>query len=249
MQTHSKSLEELDISNITTTSRDTILINIEKMQKGCPRLRVLNANHTMLGLSDTPIKEQVHSPGFPRLRELHIAVDSRGYFEGMDDSQIERVLKKSDGLKVLDVRGCQHVTDSCLIRLPTWEMERLVLSGCSAASHSIDGIELMVRKWAAKLIEVDVSATAGQKAVNFAVEAFAEADETVVKKLNLCSTAVGVKPLTRLLKACNTLEYLNLTSCRGLPRGMKRLHGTREAVVKLRDEILAGKYNDGGDSD
>ena len=106
-QTHSKNLEELDISNITTTSRDTILINMEKFQKGCPKLRVLNANHTMLSLVETPVKEQVHSPGFPFLRELYIAVDSRGYFDGMDDSQIERVLKKSVDLRTLDVRGCQ----------------------------------------------------------------------------------------------------------------------------------------------
>jgi F-box and leucine-rich repeat protein 6 len=59
LQTHSTNLEVLDISNITTTSRDTILINIEKFQKGCQKLKVFNANHTMLSLSETPIKEQV----------------------------------------------------------------------------------------------------------------------------------------------------------------------------------------------
>ena len=107
MQTHSKNLEDLDISNITTTSRDTILINMEKFQKGCPKLRVLNANHTMLSLVETPVKEQIQSPGFPLLRELYIAVDSRGYFDGMDDGQIERILKKSVDLRILDVRGCQ----------------------------------------------------------------------------------------------------------------------------------------------
>ena len=109
LQMHSKNLEDLDISNITTTSRDTILINMEKFQKGCPKLRVLNANHTMLSLVETPVKEQVQSPGFPLLRELYIAVDSRGYFDGMDDSQIERVLKKSVDLRTLDVRGCQVI--------------------------------------------------------------------------------------------------------------------------------------------
>ena len=77
LQTHSSSLEELDISNITTTSRDPIPIHLEKFQKGCQSLRVLNANHTMLSLTETPIKEQVNSPGFPKLREFYIAVDSR----------------------------------------------------------------------------------------------------------------------------------------------------------------------------
>lgn len=69
------------------------------------------------------------------------------------------------------------------------------------------------------------------------------------RKLNLCRTAIDVKPLTRLLRNCSTLEYLNLTSCRGLPRGMKRLYATREAVQNLRDDILSGKFNENDDSD
>ena len=68
MQTHSSNLEELDISNITTSSRDPIPIHLEKFQKGCQKLRVLNANHTMLSLTETSVKEQVHSPGFPNLK-------------------------------------------------------------------------------------------------------------------------------------------------------------------------------------
>ena len=171
----------LDISNITTTSRDTILVHMEKFQKGCQKLRVLNANHTMISLTDTPIKEQIQAVGFPKLRELHIAVDSRGYFEGLDDNQMERILKRSEDLRLLDIRGCQHISDSCLIKLPSWSIEKLVLSGCSAASSSADGVELMVRKWSRCLVEVDVSGTGGERAVNYAVDAFAEADEAVIK--------------------------------------------------------------------
>ena len=170
----------MDISNITTTSRDTILINIEKFQKGCQKLKVLNANHTMLSLSDTPIKEQVHSPGFPHLQELYIAVDSRGYFDGMDDSQIERILKKSANLRLLDIRGCQHVTESCLIRLPTWDLERLVVAGCSAAAEGFDGLELVVKKWANKLVDIDIGLTTG-RAVNNAIDAFAESDDVQLR--------------------------------------------------------------------
>ena len=68
------------------------------------------------------------------------------------------------------------------------------------------------------------------------------------RKLNLCNTSVRLKPLTRLLKNCPTLEYLNLTSCRGLPRGMKRLYSDREKVENLRDDIIGGKFNN-DDSD
>lgn len=161
-------------------SRDVISIHLEKFQKGCQKLRVLNANHTMITLQDTPIKEQVHALGFPNLRELYIAVDSRGYFEGLDDSQIERVLKRSDKLRVLDVRGCSNVTDSCLIRMPTWSVERLILSGCSAASYSRDSIELMVQKWT-KLQEIDLGTTPGDKPINLGIIEIATNPE--VKKI------------------------------------------------------------------
>ena len=161
----------------------------------------------------------------------------------MDDGQIERLLKRSSKLRLLDIRGCQQVSDSCLIRLPTWDVEKLVLSGSSAASSSLEGLSLMIRKWAVHLTEVDVSSTTGEWIMDYAIDAFAEADETKIRKLNLCNTSVNLKPLTRLLKNCSTLEYLNLTSCRGLPRGMKRLHSDREKVVQLMEDIIAGKFN------
>ena len=180
MQTHSSNLEELDISNITTTSRDTININLEKFQKGCQKLRILNANHTMLSLTETPVREQVNSPGFPNLEELHIAVDSRGYFDGMDDSQIERVLAKSANLRVLDLRGCQHISNSCLIRLKSWVIERLILSGCSATSDSSESCELLVKKLA-KLTELDIGLTLGERTVNNAVVELADIENPILR--------------------------------------------------------------------
>ena len=134
----------------------------------------------MLTLNDTSIKEQVHSPGFPKLRELYVAVDSRGYHDGMDDSQIERILKKSDDLRHLDLRNCQHVSESCLIRLPTWDLEKLIVSGCSAVSNSSDGLELMVSKWR-KLKELDASCTTGHRTINNAVDALVEVDDPTIR--------------------------------------------------------------------
>merc|ERR1712223_1824505 len=241
LSTHSCNIEEVDISNIQTTSRDTININLEKFQKGCQKLRILNANHTMLSLTETPVREQVNSLGFPNLEELHIAVDSRGYFDGMDDSQIERVLSKSNRLKLLDLRGCQQVSNSCLIRLKSWVIEKLLLAGCNAASDTSESVELLVKKLA-NLSELDIALCVGERTVNNAIYELADVETHVLRKLNICSTAVGLKPLTRLLKACHTLEHLNLASCRALPRGIKRVYTNREAIVQLRDDIVAGKF-------
>ena len=59
----------------------------------------------------------------------------------------------------------------------------------------------------------------------------------LLRKLNLCSTGVNLKPLTRLLKACHTLEHLNLAGCRSLPRPMKKCYTNREAIVQLKNDI------------
>ena len=42
---------------------------------------------------------------------------------------MERILKSSHKLKLLDVRGCSRVSDSSLVRVPAWDLEHLFLSG------------------------------------------------------------------------------------------------------------------------
>ena len=179
-QQHSKNLKFLDVSNISTTSRDTILINIEKLAKGCPKLTVFRTTNTMLGLNEVPVREQVASPGFPYLETLTVGVDQRGYFDGMDDGQIERILKKSNKLRLLDIRGCKGISDSTLVRLPCWDIEYLYVAGCSVTSSSRDGLELLVKKWCATLIELDIGLTPDQKTVDWAVMALVE-NEDILK--------------------------------------------------------------------
>ena len=131
----------------------------------------------MLGLNDVPVREQVMSPGFPMLEELTIGVDQRGYFDGMDDQQIERILKKSSKLRLLDIRGCKGISDSTLVRLPCWDIEYLYVAGCSVTSSSRDGLELLVKKWCRTLIELDIGLTSDQKTVDWAVMALVENEE------------------------------------------------------------------------
>lgn len=73
---------------------------------------------------------QMESPGFPDLEELSIAAlsDESRIF---NDECLQRILKTSTKLKLLDVRGCARLTHDSLIRLPTWDLKHLFLSGCS----------------------------------------------------------------------------------------------------------------------
>lgn len=70
---------------------------------------------------------QMEAPGFPELEELSIASFSRT----ICDDFVQRILKTSTKLKLLDVRGCPRLTHDSLIRLPAWHLKHLFLSGCS----------------------------------------------------------------------------------------------------------------------
>lgn len=49
----------------------------------------------------------------------------------MSDEALQRILKSSTKLKLLDVRGCARLTHDSLIRIPAWDLKHLFLSGCS----------------------------------------------------------------------------------------------------------------------
>ncbi|CAL8143703.1 unnamed protein product [Orchesella dallaii] len=244
---HCPNLEVLDLSNVTSPRRDTIAINVEHLQKGCHSIRILRLTNSDIMLSETSLKEQVSSPGFPKLEELSIAVDPKKC-SGMDDGDLERIVKNGKKLRLLDVRGCGKISDSGLVRVPAWDLEHLYLSGCYATKSSNDGLELIVRKWRHSFKEIDFSWTPNEDAINLAISALAEQDSDSqlppVKVLDLCGSSVSLDSIKRALKTCVYLLSLNLTSCRALPRGMKRNYQSVEDVIVLREQVMSGKFDD-----
>lgn len=151
-QTHCPNLVLLDLSNINTVAISHGVLHIEKLQEGCPRLKVLRVTNSHITLSVATLQEQVNSPnampkeisqttfsfhwfqmdspGFPELEELSVA-SLQDESRLMNDEFLQRILKTSTKLKLLDVRGCARLTHDTLIRLPTWDLKHLFLSGCS----------------------------------------------------------------------------------------------------------------------
>lgn len=122
----------MDLSNVRTLTA-TGNIHIEKLQQGCQKLKVFRITNSHVSLANVPLKEQVTSPGFPHLEELsvacvmnHLSSLTQPY---VDDEAIERILKSSTKLKLLDARNCLKVTDSSLVRVPAWDLTHLYLSG------------------------------------------------------------------------------------------------------------------------
>lgn len=64
----------------------------------------------------------------------------------------------------------------------------------------------------------------------------------------MCGSSVTFKPIRQVLARCSHLESLNLSSCRALPRGVKRLYEAPQ-LVTLRADIANGKFDEAPDED
>ncbi|XP_063245175.1 F-box/LRR-repeat protein 6 isoform X2 [Bacillus rossius redtenbacheri] len=243
LATYCPGLQVLDLSNLRTYT--TAHLHIERLQEGCQNLRVLRITNSTVCLAQATLQEQAAAPGFPALEELSAAGLGGNVLCSnpvMDDSSIERILKNSYKLRLLDVRGGARVTDSSLVRVPAWDLEHLFLSGCCITRGIDSGLELVVQKWSHSLKEVDLAWSTATAALDSAVQALAErGEESPLRILNLCGSSVSLGPVKEVLTKCPHLGSLNLSSCRALPRGMKRLYEGPEEVAELRSSFVAGE--------
>ncbi|XP_022900486.1 F-box/LRR-repeat protein 6 [Onthophagus taurus] len=235
-------LQLLDISNIRTFAHNTALLHVEKLQSGCPKLRVLRMTNSQIWLAPASLSDQVASPGFPMLEELSLAGIEDDHkmttARSMDDDGIERILKNSTKLRLLDIRGCIKLTDSGLVKVPAWDLEHLFLSACYITRTHNSGMELIVQKWGHSLLEVDLAWSTATKSLDAAVQALADRGaESPLRSLNLCGSSVSLEPVKAVLTKCQKLQSINLQSCRALPRGIKRLY-TGDAVKELRESLM-----------
>ncbi|OQR71505.1 F-box/LRR-repeat protein 6-like [Tropilaelaps mercedesae] len=229
-------LQMLDLSNITMTS--CVIFPLERIQEKCPDLKVLRLANTQVRLAAVPPAEQARSPGFPLLEELSVA----NLFD-LGDSSLMRFLKSSEKLTLLDVRSCKSLSVSGLIKIPAWDLTQLYLANCDAATNP--DVELVMNKWAHSLKVIDVSWVSNDTAINAALRALATHSDTPsnVYELDLKGSSVSFSTLKIVLDRCQRLRKLNLTSCRSLPRGIKRVYEDT-AVADLRAQALAGKFDE-----
>ncbi|XP_066159229.1 F-box/LRR-repeat protein 6 [Euwallacea fornicatus] len=248
---HCPNLQLLDISNVKTFAHNTALLHVEKLQIGCPKIKVLRITNSQVWLAPVTLTEQVASPGFPNLEELSLAgleEDQTTTSRSMDNEGIERLLKTSTKLRLLDVRGCSKLTDSGLVRVPAWDLEHLFLSACYITRLQNSGLELIIQKWSHSLLEVDLAWSTATSSLDAAVMALAEKEqESKLRILNLCGSSVSLEPIKAVLSKCPCLHSINLQSCRALPRGIKRLY-TGTAVDELR-KSLSDRKTEGSDGE
>ncbi|XP_023659714.1 F-box/LRR-repeat protein 6 [Paramormyrops kingsleyae] len=214
-------------------------ICIPSLQSSCPQLqifRMLNVTPVM----KTTRKAPRISTGFPQLIELCLATSSVSF---MTDQHLNSVLHGSPNLRILDLRGCTRITTDILSVLPCEGLECLYWGLYFSSNNMVSskkGIHLLTQKWSRTLRELDLTCQPfSEEDLEIAMANLAHGTGAeLLQSLNLSSTKVSKSALRAIISQCTKLKYLNLTSCRYLPRGLKRVYRCQEDIHQLLDKIV-----------
>ena len=129
-------LELLDLSNTRTAicrGNASGIVSIEELQNGCSKLRILRLANSWLTFNDAPVEEDVSAVGFVHLEQLSVA-SKANEVSLVNDNILERLLKSSVNLKLLDIRGAKFSYQT-LDRIPADRLMHLFLSRSSVTSE------------------------------------------------------------------------------------------------------------------
>uniref|UniRef100_A0A8C9Q023 F-box/LRR-repeat protein 6 n=1 Tax=Spermophilus dauricus TaxID=99837 RepID=A0A8C9Q023_SPEDA len=234
-------LQVLELSTGLNRNNTPLLLPIEALQKGCPQLQVLRLLNLMW-LPKPSGRGATLGPGFPNLEELCLASSTCNF---VSNDVLSRLLHGSPNLRLLDLRGCARITPAGLRDLPCKELEQLHL-GLYGVSDRLalakEGSTLLTQKWHHTLRELDLSGQGfSEKDLEQALAAFSGTHggaHPALCSLNLRGTRVTASTISSVISSCPGLLYLNLESCRCLPRGLKRAYRGLEEVQWCLEQLL-----------
>uniref|UniRef100_A0A8C0M5P2 F-box/LRR-repeat protein 6 n=4 Tax=Canis lupus TaxID=9612 RepID=A0A8C0M5P2_CANLF len=234
-------LQVLEVSTGINRSSTPLQLPVEGLQKGCPQLQVLRLLNLMW-LPKPSGRVVTPGPGFPSLEELCLAGSTCNF---VSNEALGRLLHGSPNLRLLDLRGCARITPAGLHDLPCQELEQLHL-GLYGTSDRLtlakEGSHLLTQKWCHTLRELDLSGQGfSEKDLEQALAAFSATrggSHPALCSVNLRGTRVTPSTVSSVISSCPGLLYLNLESCRCLPRGLKRAYRGQEEVQWCLEQLL-----------
>lgn len=222
-------LEVLDVSNCQF-SGDYVSIDVQKFQTGCPKLRVLRLGNSKFRLKKT--NEPL--PGFEDLTELSLGCLDSTKSGGINTAFVYDILIESSKLKLLDLGGCCSMEDMTpLLGLPFTELEQLYLSNSPIRVNNLLGPLLQKCRNTLRILHIEKNIFKGEDLDTGLQELFLPNSTSVLEMVNAAETNISQSSVENILRHCKKLQYINLSSCRALPRGMKREYKNNE-VVKLK---------------
>ncbi|XP_039177339.1 F-box/LRR-repeat protein 6 [Crotalus tigris] len=235
-------LHLLEVNAEIKQSTQHFQLPIEQLQAACPQLQVLRLLNVTYYPKPLPASSPP-SPGFPQLEELCLATTA---FSFVDNHMLWRILSASSRLRVLDLRGCVRVTPKGLEQLTCPDLEQLYLGLHYSASHlsrPLEGSPLLTWKWRHSLRELDLTGQSfGEQDLERAMAAFTqgggEGGAPVLRSLSLTGTKIALGTVRAVIASCPALSYLNLSSCRHLPRGTKRAYRGPDEIRQCLHQLL-----------
>ncbi|XP_013375555.1 PREDICTED: F-box/LRR-repeat protein 6 isoform X4 [Chinchilla lanigera] len=228
---------------LTYTSQTTAILGA-LLSSCCPQLQVLEVLRllNLMWLPKPSGRGVALGPGFPSLEELCLASSTCNF---VSNEVLGRLLHGSPNLRLLDLRGCTRITPAGLHDLPCQELEQLHL-GLYGVSDRLtlvkEGSSLLTQKWYHTLRELDLSGQGfSEKDLEQALAAFScipGGSHPALCSLNLRATRVTPNTVSSVISSCPGLLYLNLESCRCLPRGLKRAYRGVEEVQWCLEQLL-----------
>ncbi|KAM4865435.1 LOW QUALITY PROTEIN: F-box/LRR-repeat protein 6 [Thomomys bottae] len=231
-------LQVLEVSTGINPSRTPLQLPVEALQRGCPQLQVLRLLN-LIWMPKPSGRGVAPGPGFPHLEELCLAGSTCTF---VNNEVLGRLLHGSPNLRLLDLRGCDRITPTGLHDLPCQELEQLHL-GLFGMSDRLtlakEGSPLLTQKWYHSLRELDLSGQGfSEKDLEQALAAFSGCPvPPALRVLNLRGTRVTPGVVSSVISSCPGLLYLNLESCRCLPRGLKRVYRGLEEVQRCLEQL------------
>ena len=213
----------LDLSNTNVRN-----ISFDALQSSCPKLQELFL--TNVQLEPAPVVN-IESSGFKNLETVSFGT-VRNYW--CTESLFKYIIHASSKLRLLDIRGHTNLTESAFRAIPSNNVERLYMAHCRVTHNMLHQV---CSKWRNTLTYIDFSRTEPYGVpFDVLIETLACGPDACSKLrfFDLSGTSVSDSGVKHLLVGCINLESLNLTSCRGISRGIKRNHNTVKEIRKLR---------------
>jgi len=212
VQENCPNLEFLDLS--CTNIR---IIHIERLQAGCPKLEGLSLSSLLLNSTPMAKTKGKAAHGFPNLKYVDLSCT----FDAIsvrNDQFLHRILWASKDLQSLIIRGPNLFTAEGFRNLPDCPLKHLTYNNATFPK-----VAAIVEKWHNTLTSLDISSNRGVD--DQCMDLLRNFGMPKLRSLNLSSTNITSEGVRTALNACPNLHLLDLSGCRGLPRGVKSLHG------------------------
>ncbi|KAM9306045.1 F-box/LRR-repeat protein 6 [Gastrophryne carolinensis] len=221
-------LRHLEVNLPLESVTADLQVPIEGLQTSCPKLEVLRLLNVPWQARPAPRSSEGWA-GFPELQELCLATSR---YSAVSDGVLQRLLRGAEKLRVLDLRGCYRVSPQGLCQLPCADLQHLFLGlycSVSMTSSLVSGVSLLTSRWRHSLQEVDLSYA--EEDLQEALRNLCQdgANDTL-RSLNLSGTKAAPLAVRDVLLSCPLLTHLDLSSCRSIPRGLKRAYRGREEL-------------------